>query len=161
MDIIVHATQFTRRNCYGDFLSMIKKDIRQRNMSTLYIYNDNVEAQIRKHTVSSGGNACIREFNMYNPEYPKPFSAGICTGSRTHGGFKSLTPENISIIDEGFARIDFIIRQHNIKHIYYSTDNENGLLGMSIFKVGLDVREYITEKLGNYSMYELSIEYQG
>jgi len=45
--------------------------------------------------------------------------------------------------------------------VFYSTDDKSGILGMSIFKVCIEVREYITHKLANLSMLSVSIEVKG
>lgn len=161
MDVVIHATKFVTKHTRGDFLHMIRSDIENGVMNTLYIYNDNIEAQEKEHIVSSAGNACIREFNIYNPEHPKPFSAGISTGSRIRGGFKVLNDENNMYIDKAFDIIEEIICKYDIKQIFYSTDNDDGLLGMSIFKVGLDVRQYITSKMAVLSMYDIVVETKG
>jgi hypothetical protein len=128
MDVIIHATQYICRGARGDFLHMIRQDITHGITDTLYIYNDNIEAQIKKHILSSAGNACIREFNIYNPEHPKPYSAGISTGSRTFGGFKELSNEAKKHIDDAIDIIVEIICRHDIKHIYYSCEDESSTL---------------------------------
>ena len=158
MDLILHATQYIKRKTKGDFLYMIQQDINNGVTDTLYIYNDNIEAQTKEHIISGAGNACIREFNIYNPEHPKPYSAGISTGSRLTGGFKKLTKDVKLYIDAAIDIIIEIIHKHNIKHIYYSCENKTGILGISIFKVNMNVRKYITNRLANLSIYEISIE---
>lgn len=57
------------------------------------------------------------------------------------------------IIDEDIERIKELIKKHNYEKVYFSRDKNQNILGMSLFKIGLDVREYITEKI--YSLEDL------
>lgn len=133
----------------GDFHHMIQSGLYE---NALFIYNDNEEHYRRQSFYAGKGNAVIRKFNKYNPEYKdNPMSAGIPTGSFQNRGYASSTPEVKQIIDDCIEDIRQIIRCHNKKVVYYSAseDHDFPLLGTSLFKVGIDVRQYITDQLRN------------
>ena len=138
--LIIKPIKFTGCNKEGDFSWMIKREI-----NALFIYNDNIES---KNSSTNGfGNACVREYNINgNLEVPK--SAGIPTGSYIFRGFKSLTQENKKYIDDSIDVIKTLIKTYKYSSVYYSCESpDSKLIGDSLFKVGQDVKEYITEEI--------------
>lgn len=134
-----------RRDQEGDFTWMIKN----RNYSdALFIFNDNVYDH--KKYFRGGGNAAIRPYNKYNPEIQVPRSAGIPTGDT--GGFSTLDENAKYHIDKTIEEIKELIEEHGFSRVYYSAD-EDGKLGTSIFTIGDDVRDYITEQIQSMSRY--------
>jgi hypothetical protein len=153
----VEGIIFTKRNQYGDFSLMVKDE---KYTDTLFIYNDNIE---NRFTSSRGlGNAVIRPYNQYNTKLTVPRSAGITTGSLKNKGFLSLTEDVKKIIDEDIERISLLMEKYKFSRIFYSSSYETfycvnlkrelNLLGMSLFTIGRDVREYITEQLYNLTV---------
>lgn len=129
---------YTRRNQEGDFHYMIKsRDYRD----ALFIFNDNE----RDHCSSrpGGGNAAIRPYNKYSG-VRMPRSAGIPTGDNR--GYASLTPAAKAVIDSSIEEIRELIREHGYQRVYFSADPD-GKLGTSIFSIGDDVRDYITDQI--------------
>jgi len=159
MDIQIIASKFNQRNENGDFNYMIKNDLcANQDSHCLYIYNDNCESYYSQSYKPGGGNAIIRQYNKYNPDIVRPFSAGIPTGSFENGGFDELTPEAINVINGSMKIIEQIINDYSIKTIYYSTNDNSGLLGHSIFDVSDDVLIYITNKIKMLSINKIQIE---
>lgn len=148
MDIQIIASKFVRLNKLGDFKYMIETN---KNQDSLYIYNDNIECFNNLSYGRGKGNAIIRCYNQFNPNLKKPYSIGIPTGSLKYGGFTKLDIKTKNIVDEAFDRIINVLNKHDFKTIYYSTDDVNGRLGMSIFKVDDNVITYITDKLHQLS----------
>lgn len=138
MSVRVIATVFRRRNQVGDFVFMIKsKDYKD----SLFIFNDNEVDHCSD--VPGGGNAAIRSYNRFSAVFP-PRSAGIPTGDNR--GYSSLTPRAKSAIDSAIEEIRELIKEHGYSRVFFSAD-ENGKLGTSIFSIGDDVRDYITEQI--------------
>lgn len=137
---IIKPIKFTKCNTIGDFSWMIKREI-----NALFIYNDNIES--KNSTTNGLGNACVREYNL-NSNLQVPKSAGIPTGSIIFRGFRSLTPENKKYIDDSIDVIKTLIKKYKYDSIFYSCESSNSnLIGDSSFKVGQDVKEYITEQI--------------
>lgn len=160
MNITIYATKFTKRNTFGDFSYMIdaNMDTDDNNEIALYIYNDNTES-FNSHSYDRGcGNAVIRPYNQYNPNLSRPYSAGIPTGSFKYGGFDEFTNKEKLIIDTAINEIKKLITKHNINTLYYSTNDESGLLGQSIFEVNMDVRKYITTELAKLSNNSIEVK---
>ena len=134
---------YKKKDKNGDFAWMIKQEIYN---DSLFIFNDNIE---HKCNFNKGkGNACIRPYNKYNPYIDIPQSAGIPTGSLKNGGFQSLTVENKKYIDEALDKIVELIKKYKYKQIIYSAESKIfKLIGNSLFIVGNDVREYITQEI--------------
>lgn len=148
MNIQLIASKFNGRCKDGDFDYMIKQDMKsETDPRTLYIYNDNTESYYSHSYKIGAGNAIIRPYNQFNPNIQRPFSAGIPTGSLEHGGFDELSSETIQVINGSIKLIELIIKKHSIKTIYYSTNDETGLLGKALFDVDNEVLLYITNKL--------------
>lgn len=148
MNIQLIASKFHGRGLDGDFNYMIRQDMElETDPLTLYIYNDNTESYYSHNYKMGAGNAIIRQYNQFNPKMQRPFSAGIPTGSMEHGGFGELTQEAIQVINGSIKLIELLIKKHSIRTIYYSTNDESGLLGKSLFDVDNDVLMYITDKL--------------
>lgn len=156
MDIQLIASKFNKKGFEGDFNYMIKQDMLcDTDPLTLYIYNDNTESYYSHSYRTGAGNAIIRQYNKFNPNMQRPFSAGIPTGSLEHGGFEELTKEAIQVINSSIKVIEQIIKEHSIQTVYYSTNNETCLLGKSLFDVDDTVLIYITDKLKKLSINEI------
>lgn len=148
--IEIISSKFSKRGEEGDFEYMIKRDMSlPEDPLTLYIYNDNTEAYYSRGYRRGAGNAVIRHYNKYNPEMIRPFSAGIPTGSLENGGFEELGNEAINVINGSITIIKSIINDYNIKKIYYSTNDDSGILGKALFDVNDEVLFYITNKIKN------------
>jgi hypothetical protein len=146
--LIIKPIKFTVCNTEGDFFWMIK---REEYSNALFIFNDNIES---KNSSTNGlGNACIREYSINgNLEVPK--SAGIPTGSHIFRGFKSLTQKNKKYIDDSIDIIKTLIKSGAYSTIYYSCESfDSKLIGDSSFKIGEDVKEYITEEIWKLSSF--------
>lgn len=138
MSVRVVGTVFRRRNQVGDFVFMIKS---KEYKDALFIFNDN-EAD-HCSDVPGGGNAAVRPYNRFSAVFP-PRSAGIPTGD--FRGYTSLTPKAKATIDAAVDEIRALIQEHGYSRVFYSAD-EDGKLGTSIFSIGDDVRDYITEQI--------------
>jgi hypothetical protein len=137
--IRVIGTVFKKRGEEGDFDWMIRSG---KYNDALFIYNDD---EMRQHWKKAGtGNAVIRKYNRYALD--RPFSAGVVTGPSS-SGYSKLTVEVRQRIDGCFSVIRELCKKHGYKTIYYSASTLNGLLGTSIFVVGEDVLQYITDNL--------------
>lgn len=148
--VTVIGTKYVGNGRYGDFKYMIEQDYEMGIRTNLYIYNDNIEAQKKKHVLSSGGNAVIREYNIHNVDYDYPLSAGMVTGSRQYRrgqGFKSLSEKVKRLIQESIDIIKQVMRENGTTTIYYSAEDSSGIIGTSIFQVNDLVKEYITEQI--------------
>lgn len=136
---------------------MIECDILT-NKTSLYIYNDNLESFNSKSCKPGLGNACIRLWNKHNPKFrTKPYSASVVTGSFKHRGFSSLDKDTKNIIDTCFAEIRECIVAHNITEVWYSVNDDSGIIGQSLFQINDDVREYITQSIHNLSQHSPQI----
>lgn len=132
------GTVYTKRGQEGDFDWQIRSGQYE---DALFLFNDDEK---RHHWKKAGtGNAVIRKYNKHAVE--KPRSHGIVTGNQV--GYTSLTDEAKKKIDECIAEAKEIIETYGYKRVYYSASTPNGLLGTSIFQVGMDVREYITKQI--------------
>jgi hypothetical protein len=158
MNIYVIASKFKGIGKEGDFNYMIKRDMQlEIDPLTLYIYNDNTESHYSHSYRRGAGNAIIREYNKYNTNLKRPFSAGIPTGSFKNRGFDDLSDEVKNVTNKSIKIIKGIIKDHNIQTIYYSTDDESGKLGQALFKVNDDVIHFITNKIQNLSSNPVTI----
>jgi len=145
MDISIIGTIFTNVKSYGDYFHMIQSG--QYNDS-LFIYNDNEESYYNDSYRKGAGNACIRVFNKFNPEFNKnPMSIGIPTGTLRDGGYDDLNENNKNIIDHCINQIINLITKHNKKRLFYSAKNMTGILGSGIFEIDDNVLKYITHKI--------------
>jgi len=135
---------FEKNNECGDFNWMIKQ---HEYNDSLFIFNDNIEWH--KLSFSSGGNACVRNYNKYGEYKNYPQSAGISTGTFKDMGFKKLTPEVKEIIDNEINEIIELIKIHKYKRIFYSQDKliKTPKIGTKIFVVTDDVLDYILMKI--------------
>jgi hypothetical protein len=134
-------SMFKGSNQEGDFLWMIEQPKYEK---ALFLFNDNIEHHFSYR--KGAGNAVIRTYNKYNLNLKIPKSAGIPTGSIGKGGFKSLTEDVKTKIDQAFDEIYELIKLYKYEKIIYSAQ-ENGKLGTSIFYVSSDVIDYITQKI--------------
>lgn len=138
--IRVVGTVYHKNGMEGDFDWQIRSC---RYEECLFIYND--DEKRRRWKKAGRGNAVIRKYNRYAlPDRPR--SVGICTGDG-EGGYDLLTDHVKSIIDECVTEIRELILTHNYTKVYYSARTPNGLLGTSIFIVGEDVINYITQEI--------------
>ena len=160
MDIQIIGVKFQTKNQFGDFLSMIKDNIEQNITSTLYIYNDDTDRRDCNTFHPSSGNACVRCYNIHNPKYKsKPYAIGMCTGTYTDGGFKTLSEDHRISINSDIERIKEHIRRFGIDCIYYSIDDDTGVFSQGNFTVSKKVRDYITKSIQELSCYKPSLIY--
>jgi len=144
METILIPSVYVKPNMDGDFKWMITQS---QYDDALFIYNENVETYGKWNAPSGTGNACVRKYNQYR-DISRPRSVGIVTGIRSKkGGFNQLTPEIKAIIDKCFEDIKIVIQKHKYTKIIYSAEQDSDILGVSIFTVGYDVRQYITDQI--------------
>jgi hypothetical protein len=116
---------------------------------TLFVFNDN-EGQFdafmngdRGPTAcgAGGNNGAIRPYQCRDP----PIAAGVPTGPY----WASLTPPVRAKINQAIGRIRGLAMSGNFDTIVFSQTAEAGppTLGIGIFAVGMDVRNYIFESL--------------
>ena len=159
MDLEIIASKFIGLNTFGDFNYMIKQDMLQKDDPLiLYIYNDNTESYYNHSFRRGKGNAIIREYNKFNPNLQRPYSAGIPTGNFKSGGFSELSEDVVTIINKSITIIKNIINKYKIKTIYYSTNNKSGILGKSLFDVDESVLKFITLEIQKLSIYPIIIK---
>lgn len=138
--IEVIGTVYNGKNKEGDFDWHIRSG---KYEDALFIYND--DEQRRRWKKAGMGNAVIRKYNKYALDVPR--SAGIVTGKGS-SGYDFLRDDVKAQIDDCIADIKEIIQQHGYKKVYYSaTSADDDTIGTSIFKVGDDVRKYITNQI--------------
>lgn len=143
---------FTERGLYGDFEMMIQDPCYE---DSLFIFNDNVKDH--KTAFRGAGNAVVRPYNRYGKYDVYPRSSGIPTGySRSSGGYKTLTLSAQKEIDDSVDEIRKLIDEYRYTRIFFSAEPAVGVcrpqIATSIFKIGNDVREYITAQI--YSLGE-------
>lgn len=146
--IRVIPSRYSKKGEFGDFKFMITLP---EFTNSLFIFNDNYEQH--KTTVVGHGNAVMREYNRYS-NLSIPRSAGIPTGSINKGGFESLDELAKNYIDESIDEITVLLQSGKYDSVVFSADKDNNL-STSIFKIGDDVREYITSKI--YKLGEINI----
>lgn len=136
----VIGTVYHHKGMEGDFDWQIRS---RRYEDCLFLYNDDEK---RRHWKKAGtGNAVIRKYNRHALSV-RPRSVGICTGDG-EGGYEKLTDHVKTVIVECISDARKMIEKYNYKKVYYSARTPNGLLGTSIFIVGDDVIEYITQEI--------------
>jgi len=143
----------------GDFKFEIKEELKKpidKGQGTLWLFNDN--HQHRKKSNKGGGNAVIRPYNKYGKYKSNPLSAGITTGTygtllKSGKGYESLGDVIQSDgrsarknIDEDMENIKILLKTGNYNKVKIITD-ENGLIGNKIFKIDIEVKLYIKDKL--------------
>ncbi len=134
----VIGTVYTKNNTEGDFNWQICSG---KYEDALFIFNDD---ETRHHYKKAGrGNAIIRKYNQHAVD--KPRSHGIVTGNKK--GYESLTNDAKIQIDKCIEEVKEIIKKYKYTKVYYSAATPNGLLGTSIFTIGDDVRDYITQQI--------------
>jgi hypothetical protein len=147
------ASVYNKCDTISDFDYMIQHDIQNNINDTLYIFNDNEESFLNGSCKQGKGNAIIRKYNIYAMKLKtikKPYSHGIPTGNFTNRGYDKLGEHELYIIDLCINNIKTIIKNYNIKKIYYSASGPNKgdtLIGQSLFKVNMEVRQYITQQI--------------
>ena len=138
MSLQILGTVYKKKGQEGDFEWQITSGEYE---DALFLFNDDEK---RHHWKKAGtGNAVIRKYNKHSLSTPR--SHGIVTGKEK--GYESLTAEVKTKIDECINEVKQIIQTYGYKKVYYSAATPNGLLGTSIFQVGMDVREYITNQI--------------
>ena len=162
--INVVPTRFSPDTILGDFGRMMT--MKEYVKTGVLVFNDNYEQFKYQDDGMGGGNACAR------PGQKHGLSIGIPTGTLADGGFKSLSQSHYvaysknwtigrdevisnwtskEMIDLGIARIvKFFIDNPEKDTLYYSAnqhDETDDRIGMGIFKIGDEVREYITKNL--------------
>ena len=143
MPIEIIGTVYTSKVKYGDFEYMINSG---KFKNSLFIFNDN---ELLHETCLEGkGNAIIRKYNIFS-YLNKPHSAGIVTGKKPikNGGYKKFDTETKKKIDSCITEIKILLEKNIYERIFYSAEEENGLIGTSIFKVNIDVLNYITQEI--------------
>jgi hypothetical protein len=155
MDILVTGTIFNKIDTYGDFYHMIQSE---KYKDSIFIFNDNEESYHTKSFQRGAGNACIRKFNKYNPQYSEnPMAVGIPTGTINNGGYEILNESNSTIINNCINQIIKIIHKHNKRRLFYSAQNMSGILGSGIFKINENVLQYITHKIYTLTNHQVKI----
>ena len=130
----------------GDFGWMLEQSDYS---NALFVFNDNQEQyeafRDEPHTPAArtpgGGNAVIRPWQCKNP----PRAIGIPTGVNQRG-YESLTNEIQAILDEALSRVAELTASGDYERLFYSAAPDGGL-GTGIFRVGIDVKEYIVAGL--------------
>lgn len=143
MPIEIIGTVYEGNGLYGDFEHMIKSG---KYENSLFIFNDN---EISHQTCDKGrGNAIIRKYNRFS-SLDKPYSAGIVTGEKPikNGGYRRFDLDTKQKIDECITEIKLLIEKNKYERIFYSAEEENGVIGTSIFKVDIGVLNYITQEI--------------
>ena len=130
----------------GDFVWEINEAISSSahaatNNRTLWVFNDN--EQDRLSNKLGAGNAQIRPFNKFGVHSAAPLSAGVTTGS-SGVGYASLSPCAERVINADILLIQKLLATGEYSSVKYSSD-VSGLLGTSIFSVGIDVNRYIVQ----------------
>ena len=123
-----------------DFEIMMKNPIFEK---TLFIFNDNITEHYSNK--KGRGNAVMRKYNQHSNGITR--SHGIPTGvHRT--GYSKLDDKTKMEIDSAFTELENLINSGYYTSILYSLDNnENFLIGTSIFSVDHEVLVYITKKI--------------
>ena len=87
----------------------------------------------------------IIDFHLLN----KPYSAGIVTGEKPikNGGYRKFDLNTKQKIDACITEIKLLIEKNKYERIFYSAEEENGVIGTSIFKVNIGVLNYITQEI--------------
>ena len=131
---------------YGDYNWMIKQPKYQHS---LFIFNDGEELFINQDCSVGGGNAIIRPYRCNNPQR----AVGIPTGNHK-GGYLSLTDRAKKYIDQALLKAKKLIQTKHYNKVFFNVDKNctninNCILGTHIFKVGEDVKKYITQGIFN------------
>lgn len=132
---------FDVNDSFYDLLSVFRQP---EHHKTLFLFNDCIE--YHRPNKKGLGNASIREFNRYNKNLDIPRSAGIPVGSIKTGGFKYLSDESKTIIDNAFIEIQDLLENYNYSTILYPA-HKNGRFLIDNFYVSTDVVDYIMQKL--------------
>lgn len=135
------CNQFKKMGEEGDFSWMIRQP---QHIDSLFIFNDDVESV--ENCKAGKGNAVIRTYNQYNKHLAVPRSAGIPTGTRKAGGFKSLDETSKKHVDDAVYKIVELNKKFKYDKIFYSGDDSGGL-ATCLFDVDKSVKHYITLKL--------------
>ena len=166
--IKVVPTRFKPGIDQGDFGKMMTME--EYVGTGILVFNDNFEQFKYQDNGMGGGNACAR------PGQKHGLSIGIPTGTLADGGFQSLSQSHYvaysknwtigrdevisnwtskEMIDLGIARIvKFFIDNPEKDTLYYSAnqhDETDDRIGMGIFTIADEVREYITSNFGSMS----------
>ena len=130
---------FEGRGKDGDFEWMIKNRSQD---GVLYIYQDGehrIEAGYKNP--SNNGSAVIRPYAFLD----HPLAFGIPTGDR-NGGYEFLTDHVKDVTSNAMGRLRKLLSTEKYSKVYYSA-GQDGNIGMGNFRIGLDVRAYITSQL--------------
>ena len=145
--LTVTPSFFSKANEEGDFLYMLKKQSTH-YMKKFFIYNENFTQWLNKNDLEAGaGNGALRPYRKTG------CVGGIPTGHNGMG-FKKLTQHVTqfltvkNVIDLAIQEIvDQLKRNSNIEIVYFSADARDLLIGMGVFMIGHEVREYITQQI--------------
>jgi hypothetical protein len=144
-DVKVEGVQYVAGQDHGDLGAML--GLRDYD-DALFIFNDN-ERQFKEHLqhgpgaklcVAGGGNAKIRHLQCQ----ADPRVLGIPTGDG--GGYSSLTPHVQQVMKEATAQINGLLATGRFRRVFFNVAPD-GLIATGIFKVGDEVRQYITDEL--------------
>lgn len=144
--IEVEGLQFRGGGRNGDFGWMID---RADYGDTLFVFNDN-EEEFRKHLKHGAATAKCHPGGGVAKIRPRqcqadPQASGVPTGANGRG-FASLTVDVRAVIDTAVDQMKLLLVTGRFRRIVYSA-GPDGLIGTSIFTVGHDVRQYITDEL--------------
>jgi hypothetical protein len=141
--IIVYQTIYNSKKPETNFQNLVLKP-----SNKLFIYNENFTHYMnKKYTDPGAGNGFLRPYrqDISNPNL-QTFSLGVPTGN--HG---PIPPNPLLIVDESIKNIkEFIKKNQNIEEVYYSCENDAGILGLNVFKDkqwSIDNIAIITQKL--------------
>lgn len=126
----------------GDFVHELRTDYK-----TLFVYNENAFTQTDKRdNHPGGGNAAIRPYRPSGRAIgiPTGYELGFVSMSSTHPRFGCAR----SLIDGAIDEIvEHVVAYPNRFDVIKFSATEDGKLGTGIFRVGDDVRDYITHRL--------------
>ena len=114
---------------------------------SLFIFNDNEMQFIAFHTghaagfAAGGGNAAIRPYQGHSPIR----AAGIPTGEKS--GYQQLDLNVRALVDDAIAHIRRLLASGNYNEVIFSYDPVNDTLGIGIFDVADEVKDYIYQSL--------------
>jgi len=131
--ITINITIYDTENKKTDFEEILKKDPNKK----LFIYNDNFFSYLVFTDIKpGGGNGFLRPYRQDRSDIKNPhgniFALGLPTGLR-HNMHVVTIP--YFYIDKAINNIEAFIRENkNITDIYYSAENDEGDIGLNIFK---------------------------
>jgi hypothetical protein len=141
----VVATVFVERDQDGDFAFMIQQS---QHANHLFLFNDNFHQYMDMNNhFAGGGNACIRPFRRSFHAWGIPTGASGCGWMTLDEPCYGKTVKHW--IDVATEDIVNLCLKNKYSAIYYckSAYDSQELIGMGIFYIGYEVRQYITMKI--------------